>query len=210
MIISEPIQIPNKVLEPGTYVLKLIDWKKSDKHIVQILSQDEKHVITTIIAIPNYRLVPKGKTEFTFWETAAGQPPALRAWFYPGDNFGQEFAYSAAMSAQISAGNGNIQVPVETATAAPASEVPPPPPVAERTPAPAAEPVPAAPPEPVQTAAAEQPVAPPAPIEPSETITHSTPAELPHTASDEGLMLVAGLISIAAFAAMTVRYKRTQ
>ena len=49
--------------------------------------------MTTILAIPNYRLQPTGKTVFTFWETPPGQPKALRAWFYPGDNFGQEFAY---------------------------------------------------------------------------------------------------------------------
>jgi hypothetical protein len=211
MTISEPIQIPNKVLEPGTYVFKLVDWKKSDKHIVQIFSQDEKHVVATIIAIPNYRLTPKGKTEFTFWETPAGQPRALRAWFYPGDNFGQEFAYPATMSAQISTGNGNIQVPVATAPeTTTTSEVPPPPPVAERTPAPVPEPAPA-PPEPVQTAAVvEQPVFPEKAIEPSATITHTTPAELPHTASYEPLMFLAGLISLAVFALMTVRNKRTQ
>src|SRR4249920_1119491 len=89
MTFSESIQIPNQILDPGTYVFKLVDWKKSDKHIVQILSPDEKHVVTTIVAIPNYRLKPTGKTQFTFWETPAGQPRALRAWFYPGDSFGQ-------------------------------------------------------------------------------------------------------------------------
>jgi hypothetical protein len=29
----------------------------------------------------------------TFAERAAGQPQAIRAWFYPGDNWGQEFVY---------------------------------------------------------------------------------------------------------------------
>jgi LPXTG-motif cell wall-anchored protein len=206
MTISEPIQIPNRVLEPGTYVFKLVDWKKSDKHIVQIFTPDEKHVVTTIIAIPNYRLQPKNKTEFTFWETPAGQPPALRAWFYPGDNFGQEFAYPKEMSAQISTGNSNVQVPVET-SAVTTSEVPPPPHVSERAPAPAP-----APPEPVQSAAvAQQPA--PAPekiIEPSDTISHATPTELPHTASQEPFMLLAGLISLVAFAVLTVKTRRTQ
>jgi hypothetical protein len=42
---------------------------------------------------PNYRLEPTGKTVFSFWETPPGQPKAMRAWFYPGDNFGQEFVY---------------------------------------------------------------------------------------------------------------------
>src|SRR5579862_9899384 len=207
MTISEPIQIPNKVLEPGTYVFKLVDWKKSDKHIVQILSPDEKHVVTTIIAIPNYRLLPKGKTEFTFWETASGQPRALRAWFYPGDNFGQEFAYPKEMSAQIATGNGNVQVPIETsAETSTTPTVPPAPAVSERVTAPAPEvaqapTTAAATPEPVQSAAAaEQPRGPVKTIEPSETLSHATPTELPHTASQEPFMLLAGLTALAAFA----------
>lgn len=59
--------------------------------------------MTTILAIPNYRLKPTGKTVFQFWEVPAGQPRALRAWFYPGDNFGQEFAYPKQTAAQIAA-----------------------------------------------------------------------------------------------------------
>ncbi len=96
---NEPIQVPNKVLPPGTYVMKLLD-SPSDRHIVQIFNADENHLFTTILAIPNYRIQPTGKTVFTFWETPPGQPKALRAWFYPGDNFGQEFAYpkSAAVA----------------------------------------------------------------------------------------------------------------
>jgi hypothetical protein len=194
----------------------LIDWKKSDKHIVQVLSPDEKHVVTTIIAIPNYRLKPTGKTTFTFWETAASRPRALRAWFYPGDSFGQEFAYPKEMSAQISAGNSNMAVPVETSavTRPTTSEVPAAPHVTERAPEPAPEPAPTptAPAiEPVQSAAvAEQPAVREKPIEPSETKVQTTPTELPHTASYEPLVLLAGLISLVAFAVTTVRIKRTQ
>ncbi len=40
---------------------------------------------------------------FQYWEVAAGQPQALRAWFYPGDNFGQEFAYPKQEAVQIAA-----------------------------------------------------------------------------------------------------------
>ena len=74
-----------------------------DRHIVQIFNADETHLETTILAIPNYRLQPTGKTVFTFWETPPGQPKALRAWFYPGDNFGQEFAYPKSAATQIAA-----------------------------------------------------------------------------------------------------------
>lgn len=92
LTVSETVQLPNATLQPGSYTFKLLD-SQSDRHIVQVFDKDEKHLITTILAVPNYRLQPTGKTKFSFWEVPAGQPPALRAWFYPGDNFGQEFVY---------------------------------------------------------------------------------------------------------------------
>ncbi len=105
--INEPVQVPSccnpehvVILQPGTYVLALVD-SLSDRHIVRVLQQDEKTVVTTILAIPNYRLQPTDKSTFQFWETPAGQPRAMRAWFYPGDNFGQEFAYPKMKSIEI-------------------------------------------------------------------------------------------------------------
>src|SRR5258708_20652884 len=100
LTVTQAIQVPNKVLEPGQYVFKLAD-SQSDRHIVQIFNGDESHIITTILAMPNYRLRPTGKSQFTFWETPAGEPPALRAWFYPGDNFGQEFRYRPTQLAKL-------------------------------------------------------------------------------------------------------------
>ncbi len=109
LTVNEPIQIPNKTLQPGKYVMKLMD-SPSNRHIVQIFDEGEQHLITTVLAIPNYRLQPTGKTQFGFWETPAGQPKALRSWFYPGDNFGQEFAYPKNEAMQI-ASTGNQAVP---------------------------------------------------------------------------------------------------
>jgi len=100
LTVKETIQLPNTVLQPGTYVFKLAD-SLSDRHIVQIFNADETHIIATILAIPNYRLRPTGKSVFGFWETPAGNPRAMRAWFYPGDNFGQEFAYPKMKSIEI-------------------------------------------------------------------------------------------------------------
>src|SRR5271165_5434886 len=107
LTVNEPIQLPaccspdhTVILQPGEYVLKLVD-SSSDRHIVRVFDKDEQHVITTILAIPNYRLQPTGNSSFKFWETAPGQPRAMRAWFYPGDNFGQEFAYHKTLSIEI-------------------------------------------------------------------------------------------------------------
>ncbi len=95
---SGPVEIPGvhltgfAVLPAGTYVFKILD-SQSDRHIVQIFSKDEKTIYATILAIPNYRLKATDKTVITFNERPAGQPEALRAWFYPGSNSGEEFVY---------------------------------------------------------------------------------------------------------------------
>ena len=111
--VNEAIQVPGKVLQPGRYVMRLLD-SPSNRHIVQIFNEREDQLQTTVLAIPNYRLQPTGKTEFQWWETPAGQPRALRAWFYPGDNFGQEFAYPKSEAMSIAAST-NTQVPVSYA-----------------------------------------------------------------------------------------------
>jgi hypothetical protein len=106
MTFSGPVEIPGVhltgygILPAGTYVFKLLD-SKSDRHIVQIFSQDEKTVFATILAIPNYRLKATDKTVITFSERPAGEPEALRAWFYPGKNWGDEFVYPKARAMEI-------------------------------------------------------------------------------------------------------------
>jgi len=65
----------------------------SNRNIVQIFNKDESHLYATILAIPNLRLKATDKTVMTFGERPAGDPQAIRAWFYPGDNWGQEFVY---------------------------------------------------------------------------------------------------------------------
>ena len=92
---NEPVEIPGvsaQVLPAGVYVFRLLD-SLSDRHIVQVFNKDESHIYATILTIPNYRLRATDKTVMTFAERAAGDPPAMRAWFYPGDNWGQEFVY---------------------------------------------------------------------------------------------------------------------
>ena len=183
--VNEPFQVPNMVLPPGKYVIKLLD-SPSDRHIVQIFNADENHLFTTILAIPNYRLQPTGKTVFTFWETPPGQPKALRAWFYPGDNFGQEFAYPKSAAVQIAA---VAHQPVPTTETTQAAELP----QAEVT---------QTQPEPQEVAQATPP--PPAPVaEPApapEPAPVPAPQELPKTGSPYPLIGLAGLLSLGMFA----------
>ncbi len=106
MTFSGPVEIPGVhlkgygVLPAGTYVFKIMD-SQSDRHIVQIFNQDETQILATILAITNYRLKVTDKSVVTFRERPAGQPEALRAWFYPGRNFGEEFVYPKARAIEL-------------------------------------------------------------------------------------------------------------
>ena len=100
---NQTIEIPGvgqQFLPAGTYIFKLVD-SLSDRDIVQIFSPDEKHVFATILTIANYRLKATSKTVMTFRERASGQPEAIRAWFYPGANWGQEFVYPKARAIEL-------------------------------------------------------------------------------------------------------------
>lgn len=204
--ITEPMQIPGAVLTPGKYVFKLVD-SASNRHIVQVFDEDEKNVINTILAIPNRRLQPTGKSEFGFWEVPAGNTPALRSWFYPGDNMGQEFAYpkqeatklSAMVKEEVPSLSEEEYAQATTVTPAPqeaAAEVKTPEPQ-PATPAP--EVAVAETPKPVEAPVAVQ--EPPAPQAPATTTPVDRPREevpaddnLPSTASPLPLLGLLGLL----------------
>lgn len=123
---SGPVEIPGvhltgwAVLPAGTYVFKILD-SQSDRHIVQIFNKDETAIYATILAIPNYRLRATDKTVITFRERPAGQPEALRAWFYPGRNWGEEFVYPKARAMELAKDTNTAvlftpaEIPVEVA-----------------------------------------------------------------------------------------------
>jgi hypothetical protein len=125
---SAPVEIPGVhlagwgVLPAGTYVFKVLD-SKSDRHIIQIFNKEETICYATVLAIPNYRLKATDKTVMTFRERAAGQPEALRAWFYPGSTSGEEFVYPKAKAMEIATATQTpvlftpAEIPVEVAVA---------------------------------------------------------------------------------------------
>src|SRR5580704_8083823 len=167
---SGPVEVPGvgqHNLPAGTYVFKILD-SQSDRHIVQIFNQDETQVLTTILAIPNYRLKTTDKTTITFRERPAGQPEALRAWFYPGREWGEEFVYAKPRALELAketnepvlATSIEETTPVEALKTAPIEAVAPTgepvelATVVEAPPVAAAEPAPLAAAQPVSVAAA--------------------------------------------------------
>lgn len=107
---NQPVQVPGAVLQPGIYVFKLMD-SPSNRNIVQVLDRDERHLYATILAIPNYRGQPADKTVMTLEERPIGSPEAIKEWFYPGDNYGQEFVYRGSRGMELAQATTNQSEP---------------------------------------------------------------------------------------------------
>jgi len=195
--VNEAIEVPGAVLPAGTDVFRLVD-SPSDRHIVQVFNENEDHIFATVLAIPNYRLEPTGKTVFTFYEVPAGNPPPVHAWFYPGDDYGQEFVYPKDRTFNVSQSSGSATVirnpvaatetpealpaNVETAQLAPAIEH------VDTTPAPAP-----------LVAENEPPVL---PLIPGTPVMPETATNFPLLALS-GLFLIGGALSLGVFARRT-------
>jgi hypothetical protein len=207
---SGPVEIPGVhltgwgVLPAGTYVFKILD-SLSDRHIVQIFNQDETVVYATILAIPNYRLKATDKTVITFRERAAGEPEALRAWFYPGRNWGEEFVYPKAKAMELAKAT-NVPVlftaselPVEIAQPVKSADAPV---VVELKRAPIMAIRPTG--EEVELAAA---VTPPPAMSPAAT---ETPTTLPATASPLPMIAMFGMLALLGAFALRIAARRLQ
>jgi len=194
---SQPVEIPGagaQVLPAGTYVFKLLD-SSSNRHIVQVFNERGDHVYATILAIPNYRLQTTDKTVMTFGERAAGQPEAIRAWFYPGANWGEEFVYPKTRAVELAKLSNQpvLSMPAELANVitTPVKSVDEPPVIALKE-----APVEAVKPTGEVVAMTEVVEFPPAQVVAAAT---QQPAKvLPHTASPLPLLALAGLLLLGA------------
>lgn len=97
---NQPVEIPGQVLSAGTYTIELYE-SFANRNIVRVYNSDRTQLIATVLAIPNLRLTPTGDNVMKFLERPGNSPDALKAWFYPGDNFGQEFVYPKARAVQL-------------------------------------------------------------------------------------------------------------
>jgi len=191
---SGPVALPGMTLPAGTYVFRLLS-SPSDRHIVQVFNETQDHLYTTILAIPNDRLVPTDQTVLPFKEAAPGRPPAIRAWFYPGDNFGQEFVYPKAEAAELA---------VVTNEPVPAAEIKP----AETPQELVKEPVKEITPEKKEVEIAQAPAPAPAPVAELPAPAPAPAPVLPKTASPEPLVGLLGFASLGLSALLRAVNKR--
>jgi len=219
---SGPVEIPGThvkgmdTLPAGTYTFRLLN-SSTNRHIVQIQSEDQSKTYATILAIPNLRMKPTGDTVITFRERPAGQPPALRAWFYPGALSGDEFVYRKSKARDMAMTSNTGVLYSDDENSAEVDNI------ADLTPADTerynnqtvsayndkgddlafSEAVTA--PEPVQVAQNTEPPAMPA-VRPATPEPSAEPSELPHTAGNIGILMLGGLLALGgAFGVRVIR-----
>jgi hypothetical protein len=193
--VNQPMQVRETLLQPGTYVFKLLD-SNSDRHVVQIFNGEQTQIINTVLAIPSERRLDQvtGHTDFTFWETPAGYAKALRDWYYPGDSIGQEFTYPKHLSVIQTAAVTTLEPPPPAMTPVPETKTETQPETQPDQPV-AMEPE-QQPEQPAQVAqATPPPTTPPAP-EAQPATPAEPPANLPKTASPFPLIGLGGLLSL--------------
>jgi hypothetical protein len=100
---SGPFELPGgKTLPAGKYTFRILD-SPSNRHIVQVMSQDGRQVHATVLAIPAQRQDPPSDPEIRFMEAPANTPPAIRTWWYPGRTIGHEFIYPKEQARRLAA-----------------------------------------------------------------------------------------------------------
>lgn len=172
---TQSVEIPGQTLPAGTYTIELFE-SLGNRHIVRIFNADRSKLIATVLAIPNQRLTPTGDTVLKFTERPGNAPDAMKAWFYPGDNVGQEFVYPKARAVELAQLTHEAIPAVESAPAT----------VEEMK----SEPIVAETPEKTEVPI-EQVV--PTPAQGAETLT----AALPETASDIPMLGLLGMILVS-------------
>jgi len=184
LAVSEPTQVGPVLLDPGSYTLRVHDFK-GGKIQVNIVRDSDQKMMGTATAMRARRNLDTNQqadnqTQFTY--TTFNGHPAVATWYYPGDEWGEQFLYGKETVAANTGDMTVTQTPAPTvSTSTMAESTPPAPAVEERH---------------EETTRAEAAPA-PAP-EPART--------LPRTASSTPLVGLLGALSLAGAAA--VRFGR--
>ena len=105
---SNTVEIPGQVLQPGTYVFKLLD-SSVDRNIVQVWNQDEDQLVATVLAISDERPVASDKGVFNLEQFSTDSAPAVRSWFYAGEKSGRRFVYPQYPTTEQSGNTGSVR-----------------------------------------------------------------------------------------------------
>ncbi len=189
LTVSEPTEVGTTLLQPGSYTLHVNDFQAEKVQVVITRESDSKVVgtETAFRARRNLGTHEAADNQVQFTYTTHNGHPAVSTWYYPGDDWGEQFAYGKdTMAANTSTDVTMTQTPAPTAEIAPAPEPAPEVKTATRS---------------TDTMASHDMTPAPAPAETHDMSTHEA-RTLPKTASSTPLIALLGALSLAGAAAV--------
>jgi len=98
---NQPVELPGVTLPPGTYIFRFVD-PTSGRKVMQVQAKDaSSKTYGMFMTISAQRPRASDDAELRFLETPAGQPAAVKTWWYPGNTLGREFIYPKSQARKL-------------------------------------------------------------------------------------------------------------
>jgi hypothetical protein len=98
---NQPVELPGVTLPPGSYIFRFVDGTTGRK-VMQVQAKDaSSKTYGMFLTISAQRPRPSDDAELRFLETPAGQPAAVKTWWYPGNTIGREFIYPKSQAVRL-------------------------------------------------------------------------------------------------------------
>lgn len=112
---DQDVEIPGQVLPAGTYVFKLFR-SSSNRNIVQIWTEHEMHLLSTLMTVGDTYPNPTGEAYFVLdmRGTDEGYPPVVTSWFFGGGDEGRDFIYSGYSTTRVATNQYQTTYPSDT------------------------------------------------------------------------------------------------
>jgi LPXTG-motif cell wall-anchored protein len=80
--VTDPLDVGGYLLEPGTYVIRVLPGY-TNRNLLQITNEDRTKIFATVLSIPHAYPVGVGEanTEYVLYPAVEGTPRALRTWY---------------------------------------------------------------------------------------------------------------------------------
>ena len=80
--VDEPLDVGGTILEPGTYVIRVLP-SISNRNILQVTNEEMTKVFATVLSVPHPlpATVEQEFTRFVYYPAAGNSPRALRTWY---------------------------------------------------------------------------------------------------------------------------------
>ena len=88
--VNQPVEIPGRVLDPGTYNIRLLRF---GGQVAGIWNADGTKFYGAVETTPMFRMRGLGKVRVDLAKSGYDAPERVKDWFYPGSEYGYRLVY---------------------------------------------------------------------------------------------------------------------